>query len=249
MRVLDTFSCEGAAGRGYQAAGFTVHGVDTNATVAKRYPGEFTHGDAIAYIRNHGHEYDAIHASPPCQGYSIATAGNQTARDKWPRLIAATRDALESTGRPWVIENVAQAKSELRNPVVLCWSMFNEPGSVLDEDGEPLRMERHRLFEASFPIPAPGPCRHPKGVQVAGVYGGSRGRKPGATAAEHRLDCRLGRRGGYVPKSRDVREQLLGIEPGALTLQGMNESIPPVYAEWVGLALRQHLIAREEAAA
>lgn len=241
MRLLDAFSCEGAAGRGYQAAGFTVHGVDISARVGKRYPGTFTHADAVQYIRDHGHEYDAIHASPPCQAYSISTAGNQVARDKWPRLIEATRDALVSTGRPWVIENVTGAKRELRNPTTLCWSMFHEPGSVLDEDGEPLRMERHRLFETSFALDAPRQCYHPRDVQVAGVYGGARGRRPGDDAAAHRLDARTGRKGGYVPKSRTVREQLLGVPANALTINGMNECIPPAYAEWVGHALATHI--------
>ena len=27
--------------------------------------------DALEYLAAHGREYDAIHASPPCQGYSV----------------------------------------------------------------------------------------------------------------------------------------------------------------------------------
>src|SRR5665647_2816061 len=64
-------------------------------------------------------------------------------------LIAATREAMLIVGRPYVIENVADARPELRDPLTLCWSMFYEPGSVLDDDGTPLRMARHRLFEST----------------------------------------------------------------------------------------------------
>lgn len=233
--MLDLFCGEGGATVGYQRAGFTVTGVDLK-DVGARYPGSFVLGDALAYLAEHGHEYDAIHASPPCQAYSIATAGNQAARGKHRRLIAATRELLALTGRPWVIENVQQARSELRDPIMLCGRMFDL--ATQDEDGEPLVLDRHRLFESSVPLVAPAHPRHDR-QQVAGVYTGGRARKPGATAAEHRHDCRVNRRGGYVPASREVRQRLLGID--WMTDKGMAESIPPAYAEHVGHQLAAHV--------
>lgn len=234
MKLLDLFSGEGGAAMGYIRAGFTVTGVDIKP-LGDRYPGEFIQGDALAYLAEHGHEYDAIHASPPCQGYSIATAGT-AARGKHDRLIAETRWLLELTGRPYVIENVAQARSEMVEPVLLCGRMFGLEAE--DEDGEPLVLDRHRLFESNVPLVAPP---HPKhdGRQVAGVYTGGRARKPGASAAEHRLDCRLNRKGGYVPASREVRQALLGID--WMTDKGMAESIPPVYAYHIGRQLAAHV--------
>lgn len=236
MRLLDLFSGEGGAAMGYMRAGWDVTGVDSNPNVGRRYPGAFVAGDALAYLISHGREYDAIHASPPCQGYTIATAGNPGARAKHQRLIAATRELLVLTGRPWVIENVEQARSQMRDPILLCGRMFGL--ATIDEDWHPLVLDRHRLFESNVPLTAP---EHPKhgSEQVAGVYGGGRARKPGATAAEHRKDCRENRGGGYVPRSKAVKQALLGID--WMTVRGMQESIPPVYAEWVGRQLRAYV--------
>ena len=242
MKLLDLFCCEGGAAKGYQRAGFHVTGVDL-LNKADRYAGDvFIQGDALEYLTVHGHEFDAVHASPPCQGYTIATAGNPDARGKHAQLIAETRWLLNLTGKPWVIENVQQARSQMVDPILLCGRMFGL--ETQDEDGEPLVLDRHRLFESNVPLVAPA---HPKhdGRQVAGVYTGGRARKPGATAAEHRHDCRTNRRGGYVPASREVRQRLLGID--WMTDKGMAESIPPVYAEYVGRQLAAH-ITQERAA-
>lgn len=240
-RLLDLFCGQGGAAKGYQRAGYDVTGVDLTDH-GKRYPGTFLRGDALAYLAAHGHEYDAIHASPPCQGYSIATAGNPSARAKHVRLIAATRELLKLTGRPWVIENVEQARSQMVNPVLLCGRMFGL--SALDEDGAPLTLDRHRLFESNAALVAP---THPKhgSEQVAGVYGGSRrahrweGESLADVAPRDRHAARYERGGGYVPRSIPVQQQLLGIE--WMTVKGMQESIPPVYAQHIGIQLAAHL--------
>lgn len=235
-RLLDLFCGEGGAAAGYIAAGFDVTGVDLQDK-AKRYPGTFVRGDAMEYLAKHGHEYDAIHASPPCQAYSIATAGNPEARAKHGRFIAVTRDLLELTGKPWVIENVQQARSEMNDPILLCGRTFGLEAD--DEDGERLVLDRHRLFEANFDLPEP---EHPvhDGRQVAGVYGGSRrSSKPNATPADDRYAAKHERHGGYVPRSKRVQQQLLGID--WMTVKGMQESIPPAFSEYVGTHLRKRL--------
>ncbi|MFJ4915882.1 SAM-dependent methyltransferase [Streptomyces sp. NPDC088726] len=129
-RLLDLFCCQGGAASGYAAAGFDVTGVDINPQ--PRYPFRFVQGDAVEYVREHGAEFDFIHASPPCQRYSRA---QKIQRRDHPDLIAPTRAALAATGRPWVIENVEEAAAELRDPVVLCAAAFG------------MRTYRHRLFE------------------------------------------------------------------------------------------------------
>ncbi|WP_443042849.1 SAM-dependent methyltransferase [Streptomyces sp. NBC_00370] len=130
LRVLDLFSCQGGAGMGYHQAGFDVTGVDL--APQPRYPLRFVQADALGYLREHGAEFDFIHASPPCQRYSRAQ--KIQGRDH-PDLIAPVRAALEATGRPWVIENVEEAAGELRSPVTLCAAAFG------------MRTYRHRLFE------------------------------------------------------------------------------------------------------
>lgn len=138
---------------GYYRAGFDVIGVDIKPQ--PRYPFTFVQADALEYVAaQHGHEFDAIHASPPCQAYSKTQRirGNEHLD-----LIAATRAVLQAAGKPYVIENVPGAP--LLNPVVLVGSMFG------------LRTMRSRLFECSFSVPfqlAPPPAaRHAKMGRLA----------------------------------------------------------------------------------
>ena len=105
-KLLDLFACEGGASVGYERAGFDVYAVDFDANRLKRNPHAYDVADALVYIAN-AHWYDAIHASPPCQGYTRGNAGKVTA---WPKLIPAVREALQATGLPYVIENVTDEK-------------------------------------------------------------------------------------------------------------------------------------------
>src|SRR5690606_19595353 len=123
--LLDLYCCAGGAGMGYHLAGFEVFGVDISDQ--PNYPFQMHTGDAIEYVKRHGHEFDAIHASPPCQGHSGPTKGTNAARNaaqgrSHPDLIDATRQALDATGKPYVIENVMGAP--LRRDLVLCGEMF-----------------------------------------------------------------------------------------------------------------------------
>lgn len=139
-RLLDLFSCAGGAGVGYARAGFEVVGVDI--APQPNYPFEHHVADALEFVAAHGHEFDAIHASPPCQGYlNLTRVNRKLGRDpQHPELIGQTRDALSAAGLPWVIENVPDAKAALNDPVRVCGTAF----------GLPLR--RHRLFESNVPI-------------------------------------------------------------------------------------------------
>jgi DNA (cytosine-5)-methyltransferase 1 len=225
MRLLDTFCCEGGAGVGYANAGFSVTGVDLNSKFGKRYPFEFHAGDAIEYILRHGHEFDMIHASPPCQGYTVGNAGKETS---WPKLIGPVRDALKQVGVPYVIENVKGAKAELIDPVELCGCMFGM--STVDTDGVEIHLHRSRFFESSFEI-APMQHDHSNQEWVAGAYGGAR---------RDKYDARYVRKGGYVPRDKEVVKSLLGVTHD-MTWNGLFESIPPVYTEYIGNQfLRSH---------
>lgn len=141
-RVLDLFCCADGATRGYQLAGFDVTGVDI--APQPNYCGDaFVRADAIEYAAAHAGEFDFVHASPPCQRYTLC----QRIRGReHPDLIAPVRDVLRVAGVPYVIENVPGAP--LEDPVVLCGAMFG------------LRTYRHRGFEASFPLPAPAHPEH-----------------------------------------------------------------------------------------
>lgn len=219
-RLLDLFCCEGGAGMGYHRAGFDVVGVDIAPQT--RYPFEFHQADAIEFVKEHGHEFDAIHASPPCQAYSIT---RHTHDKEHPELVEPTRAALVATGKPYVIENVEGAP--LLNPLTLCGSEFDLRAT--DTDGTPLRLERHRLFESNVWLLGNGGCRHDRRVQVAGAYGG------GSSDRRHAKEVR---RGGYTP-AKEVRGALLGVD--WMTLHGQAQCIPPAYTEHIGRQLIEHL--------
>jgi DNA (cytosine-5)-methyltransferase 1 len=130
LRVLALCSGAGGAAMGYHRAGFTVVGVDI--APQPHYPFEFHQGDAIDFVREHGHAFDLIHASWPCQHHTTLTKGTNQGR-QYPDLIPAGRTALLATGRPHVIENVQSAP--VRADLTLCGEMFG------------LAVIRHRIFE------------------------------------------------------------------------------------------------------
>lgn len=219
--LLDLFCGEGGAAMGYARAGFKVFGVDDNPARLARYPFPSYCGDAIEYLLEFGHKFAVRHASPTCTGYSRGTAAIPDRLAKYDRLIAATREALEIVGGPYVIENVEDAKPELRAPLLLCGRMFDL--TATDTDGTRLVMDRHRLFESNVAMLAPPHMKHDRTVQVAGAYGGAR---------RDKVEAREIRKGGYVPAALSVLRELLGTP--WMTEQGCFLSIPPVYSQFIG---------------
>jgi DNA (cytosine-5)-methyltransferase 1 len=216
-RLLDAFSGAGGSARGYQLAGFHVTGIDVRPQ--PRYAGDvFVQGDALEYLAAHGREFDAVHASPPCQRYSQVNRRAHLAGREYPDLVAPVRDLLLLLGRPWVIENVEA--SPLRRAVRLCGSSFGLP------------VRRHRLFESSVALFAP-PCAH--GWQTR------RGR-PYPTCFQQKGAAR---RGSSVVQVYGNTPGV-GLWPAALgidwmTRQEMTQAIPPAYTRHVGLQLRRYL--------
>ena len=111
--LLDLFAGAGGCTKGYQQAGFEVHGVDIMPQ--KRYPGErFEQADAIAHLQRliesgNIKQYAAVHASPPCQAHTLA---QRIQKREHPELIAPTRELMKISGLLYVIENVPGAPLE-----------------------------------------------------------------------------------------------------------------------------------------
>jgi len=213
-RVLDLFCCQGAASRGYEQAGMTVvRGVDISPQ--PRYPYPFTQADAISYVLDMALEVDFIHASPPCQHDSDC---QRIQGNDHPDLIGPTREALELTGLPYVIENVGGAEAKLKNPVELCGAMFG------------LHTYRHRYFECGggFSFEPPPHPRHEKETVKMG-----RPLEPGD------FYHAVGNFSGVPYVARDM-----GVE--WMSRDGIRECIPPAYAEYIGRQFISHL--KEEAA-
>lgn len=228
-KLLDLFCCEGGAGAGYARAGFEVVGVDV--TPQPRYPFEFRQMDALSIDPKWiAANFDAVHASPPCQAYSVSKNAHNS---NHPMLVEPTRALLKATGLPYVIENVIGAPLEA--PMLLCGTMFGL--STPDDDGQHLILRRHRLFESNRWLSAPSHCicadLKVRGFRVAGAYGGGSANKVHAKNVRH---------GGYTP-SKARRVELIGAD--WMTLHGLSQSIPPAYTEWVG---RQLLATMEVAA-
>ena len=156
-------------------------------------------------------DFDAVHASPPCQAYSSATPAAN--RDKHPDLVAAVRDLLQATGLPYVIENVVGAP--LQTGFILCGSMFG------------LKVRRHRLFESSVLI-MPPTCDHRAQGTPLGVYGDG---GPGKST-------RPSGGGGTKADRRQFGELM---EMPWATPKEIVQAIPPAYTEYIGAQLVRHV--------
>jgi DNA (cytosine-5)-methyltransferase 1 len=208
VKLLDLFSCAGGAAMGYHRAGFEVVGVDINPQ--PRYPFEHHVGDAIEFVRQHGHEFDAIHASPPCQTFTAYRRKGHGVGDSYLNLIPETREALIDSGLPYIIENVPGAP--LIEPVTLCGSSFG------------LDVRRHRLFESNIPLMAP-PCDHSW-------------QTPRFKPATNRTNLRRTVEVGVWRIPLDVQQKAMGID--WMELRELSEAIPPAYTEWLGRQILDH---------
>ena len=229
-RILDLFCGAGGAGMGYHNAGWDVIGVDIKPQPS--YPFDFIRMDAVAYLEAwlanpYRIAFDAIHASPPCQRWSMNTpvSGDPMSH---PDLITPIRALLEASGLPYVIENVVRAP--LRHPVLLCGV---ERGLRLG----PYVLRRHRIFEANWGLWSMGcGCHKGDGITL-GVYGGGtsdKARNPNT-------------KGGRPYKGRgDERKTIMGMA-WCRTIAEVNEAIPPAYTEWIGTQLATNLHAAEMA--
>lgn len=231
-RLLDLFCGAGGASVGYHRAGFDVVGVDIEPQ--PDYPFGFHQGDALfvlyclihkggsTFIHPDGrHEFlalsdfDAVHASPPCQASCALTKGTNKGRE-YVNLIPATREALAALRLPTVIENVQGA--DVRRDLTLCGELFG------------LGVIRHRYFELSgFPAHQPAHRKHRGRVSgyrhgqwytgpYVAVYGEGGGK-------------------GTVPEWQAA----MGID-WTDSRKSIAEAIPPAYAEYIGHQLRAHLL-------
>ncbi|MFG2302377.1 DNA methylase [Actinacidiphila glaucinigra] len=227
LRVLDLFCCAGGAAMGYHWAGFDVDGVD----LADRpnYPFPHHRGDALEHLAHltatgEIQRYAFVHASPPCQARCALTVGTNASQG-WGSahhdLVGPTRDLLDATGLPYVIEQ-PNGRASIRKDLSLCGEMFG------------LGVLRHRNFELGrWAATRPGHPAHRgyvrgyrHGVYRTGPYVAGYGNGGGkATVPEMQTAMGI--------TWTDVREEL-------------TEAIPPAYTHWIGvtfLTARQEVIA------
>ncbi len=207
--ALDLFCCAGGVSEGLNRAGFQVVGIDIMPQ--PRYPFAFIQADATKISFR---QFDLVWASPPCQRFSDLAKRNGNA-DDWPDLIEPIRAKLIESGCLYTIENVEGAP--LKPSVTLCGTMFHG-----------LRVLRHRMFEANFPIVQPPHAKHPK------VHTFDR-RKAHFGKTNEMVDFVQVTGGGNstLAAARDA----MGID--WMSKAEINEAIPPAYSEYIGRAALQ----------
>lgn len=200
---------------GYHRAGFEVVCVDHKPQ--KHYPFAFHFADAFAFAEKHGHEFDVIHASPPCQRYARISYVHGT-KDNHPDFLPQTRSMLQQSGKAYILENVNDA--EMPEAFVLCGSLFCL--GALCADGQWKQLRRHRKFESTITVLTSN-CQHDG--EPIGVYG-----QGGPQRAK--------RNRGYMGSFAE-RKVAMGID--WMTNAELSQAIPPAYTEWIGLQLMRHL--------
>lgn len=215
--MLDLFCGSFGAGEGYRRAGFDVTGVDL---VERPRPEgvTFVKADALAYLADHGDEYDAVHASPPCHDWTALAS--LSGLNGTGSLLPDTLAALDRLGRPYVVENVAGAVEAMPGALVLCGSEFGL--GAVDRHGVYRVLKRHRLFLSNVLLMGAGGC-HCSGRPIVGVYGHGGG---GQMTRGYK---------GTLPESREA----MGM-PWA-DRAGVSLAIPPAYTEFIGQQLVEHL--------
>jgi DNA (cytosine-5)-methyltransferase 1 len=201
-------------------------GVDINSQPL--YPYSFVQADALEALdrltfglslvegdlRWHIEDFDAIHASPPCQFATVYGNNRAHVRDDHSNLIPATRELLEASGLPYVIENVEGARHELIDPVRICGT------------GLGIRVRRHRYFETNWPLLGVQ-CSH--GRFTDRVFPGSSNRPNGRTVM-------------YVGEYRvPLETQRSVMEMPWADLYGISQAIPPAYTEHIGMQLLAYI--------
>jgi DNA (cytosine-5)-methyltransferase 1 len=173
LLILDLFCGAGGATKGYQQAGFKVFGIDIKPQ--HNYIGDFfIQMNALDCDYEFLALFDMIHASPPCQNYSKASAVARKRGKEYPDLIPQTRLLLAAASKPYVMENVPEAP--LRPDICLDGTMFD------------LGVIRKRVFETNIP----GIPKYPRPSKIEGsVIGGDYvtvAGKGGGAGSRHKRD-------------------------------------------------------------
>ena len=249
MRLLDLYCGAGGAAMGYWRAGFDeIVGVDTEPQ--PRYPFDFVRADALEYLAAHGSEFDAIHASPPCQAYSIMRNLPWLDGREYPALIAPTKAMLDDIGKPWVIENVMGARAGSKGLMKrgleshgldggwLCGAMFSRP------------FFRHRLFATNWLWLAPEHPNH-NGRVTVGNSDKRKGRGVSeqiianpvnsAWRAAHDGVIPLSERTAGTGHSAGWRRAAEAMEIDWMKRDELTQAIPPVFTEYIGMLLMLRL--------
>lgn len=240
MLLLDLFCGAGGAAVGYHRAGFEVIGVDNKQQL--NYPYLFAQHTAQhvlldlldglpVVVSNHKtplsreirierqyylEDFDAIHASPPCQKWAII---GQAYEHSHSDQITPIRELLLQTGLPYVIENVVKAPLLLDKSILLCGSSFG------------LGLHRHRRFESNVKL-FDLPCRHEWQLPRFKNYDHGR--------SQYARIVKVYGNGSLKSNEYWARE----MEIDWMNRIEITQAIPPAYTRYIGAQLMAHIECR-----
>ncbi len=126
IKLLDLCCKAGGCSMGYHKAaldlGYKIEITGIDIEPQANYPFEFVQADAVEFLKSNWQDYTHLHASPPCQEYSVSTAHLRQKVKIYRDNLDELRELMQKTGLPGVIENVPNAP--LRPDIVLRGDMF-----------------------------------------------------------------------------------------------------------------------------
>lgn len=135
FKALDCCCCGGGMSMGLYRAGWDVTGLDI--VHHECYPFPMLLKDFRRLTYEDFEQYDYIHLSPPCQGYSKASAGWRARGRQYSDLYPAAKRLAVVSGLPYTIENVPGSPAK---GIRLYGGMFGLP------------ILRERIFESNIPL-------------------------------------------------------------------------------------------------
>jgi DNA (cytosine-5)-methyltransferase 1 len=138
IRLLDLCCGAGGCAMGYKLAaddlGLEIEIVGIDLVEQKNYPFQFVRDDALSFLIKWGRGFTHIHASFPCQEFSVARRGKNIKKPLHRSIFEAGRQKMYELKLPGVIENVQG--SPVVPDIVLEGQMFGL-----------MYLKRKRLFE------------------------------------------------------------------------------------------------------
>jgi DNA (cytosine-5)-methyltransferase 1 len=137
VRLLDLCCKAGGCSMGYFLAakdlGIDIEIIGVDIEPQPNYPFRFIKADAVEYLKANWQNFTHIHASPPCQEYSVSTTQFKKKGKKYRDNLHELKFEMKKTGLPGVLENVMPAP--ISGDIVLRGDMFG------------LKVLRKRKFE------------------------------------------------------------------------------------------------------
>lgn len=217
IRLLDLCCGAGGCAMGYKLAaddlGLEIEIVGIDLFEQKNYPFKFIQDDALSFLIKWGRGFTHIHASFPCQEFSVARRGKNIKKPLHKSIFDAGREKMYELKLPGVIENVPG--SPVRRDIVLEGQMFGL-----------MTLKRRRYFETvnwftmkveAYRLQQTDSYRTGKIITVAGNGGRFKGQ------------CEL-----KVPGDTTLEKRSIAMGIDWMTNKEIVQAIPPAYTRYIG---------------